>query len=58
VRRDGKFADVDVTNLVPGDVVRLSLGEAVPADTRLIETAALKCDQSIPSGEHTAKPFR
>jgi len=28
VRRDGTFDDVDVTHLVPGDVVRLSLGEA------------------------------
>ena len=37
VRRDAKFIAVDVTNLVPGDVIRLSLGEAVPADVRLIE---------------------
>jgi Mg2+-importing ATPase len=51
VRRDGTFIDVDVTNVVPGDVIRLSLGEAVPADMRLIETTALECDESILSGE-------
>jgi P-type Mg2+ transporter len=53
VRRDGTFVEVDVTNLVPGDVIRLSLGEAVPADVRLIETTALECDESILSGEST-----
>ncbi|HWS91865.1 MAG TPA: cation-transporting P-type ATPase, partial [Mycobacterium sp.] len=51
VRRDGTFVEVDVTNLVPGDVIRLSLGEAIPADVRLIETTALECDESILSGE-------
>jgi Mg2+-importing ATPase len=34
-RRDGAFIALDVTQLVPGDVIRLSLGEAVPADLRL-----------------------
>ena len=52
-RRDGTFVEVDVSNLVPGDVIRLSLGEAVPADVRLIETTALECDESILSGEST-----
>lgn len=53
VRRDGSFADIDVRDVVPGDVIRLSLGQAVPADVRLIETAALECDESILSGEST-----
>ena len=51
VRRDGTFVDIDVTQIVPGDVLRLSLGAAVPADARLIETLALECDESILSGE-------
>jgi P-type Mg2+ transporter len=51
VRRDGTFVEVDVTHVVRGDVVRLSLGDAVPADVRLIETTALECDESILSGE-------
>jgi Mg2+-importing ATPase len=54
VRRDGQFGKVDVTELVPGDVIRLALGEVVPADLRLIEVSALECDESILTGESTA----
>ncbi|MGH3643674.1 MAG: magnesium-translocating P-type ATPase, partial [Mycobacterium sp.] len=54
VRRDGDFDSVDVTALVPGDVVRLELGEVVPADLRLIEVSGLECNESILTGESTA----
>ena len=54
VRRDGRFTDVDVTDLVPGDVIRLALGEVVPADMRLIEVSGLECNESILTGESTA----
>ena len=53
VRRDGAFTAIDVTELVPGDVIRLSLGEAVPADLRLIEVTGLECNESILTGEST-----
>lgn len=53
VRRDGEFVSVRVTELVPGDVVRLSLGEAVPADVRLIDVNGLECNESILTGEST-----
>lgn len=53
VRRDGEFVTLPVTELVPGDVIRLSLGEAVPADVRLIEVSGLECDESILTGEST-----
>ena len=52
-RRDGTFVAIDVTELVPGDVIRLSLGEAVPADLRLIEATGLECNESILTGEST-----
>jgi P-type Mg2+ transporter len=52
-RRDSKFVTVNVTDLVPGDVIRLSLGEAVPADVRLIDVSGLECDESILTGEST-----
>jgi Mg2+-importing ATPase len=52
-RRDSKFVTVNVTDLVPGDVIRLSLGEAVPADVRLIDVNGLECDESILTGEST-----
>jgi Mg2+-importing ATPase len=37
VLRDGRPASVDVTSIVPGDVVDLRLGDIVPADLRLHE---------------------
>jgi P-type Mg2+ transporter len=54
VRRDGHFIKVDVTDLAPGDVIRLALGEAVPADVRVIEVAELECNEAILSGESSA----
>lgn len=49
--RDGVRRAVDVTELVRGDVVVLSVGTVVPADLRLIETSGLECDESIVTGE-------
>jgi Mg2+-importing ATPase len=54
VRRDQQFRRVDVTVLVPGDVIRLALGEVVPADVRLIDVNGLECNESILSGESSA----
>jgi Mg2+-importing ATPase len=51
VRRDGRWTSVDVTDLVPGDVVRLELGEVVPADLRLLHTTDLECDEAVLTGE-------
>ncbi len=51
VVRDGRPASVDVTSLVPGDVVRLQLGEVVPADLRLLEVNGLECDEAMMTGE-------
>ena len=45
------FTGVDVSELVPGDVIRLGLGELVPADVRLIEVTGLECNESILTGE-------
>jgi P-type Mg2+ transporter len=51
VLRDGLPVDVDVIDLVPGDVVRLSLGQIVPADIRLLDATGLECDESVLTGE-------
>ncbi|WP_369962187.1 magnesium-translocating P-type ATPase [Leifsonia sp. EB34] len=51
VLRGGTRRSVDVTELVPGDVVMLSVGTVVPADLRLIEANGLECDESIVTGE-------
>ncbi|MEW1805403.1 magnesium-translocating P-type ATPase [Pseudarthrobacter sp. NPDC080039] len=54
VLRGGATREVDVTALVPGDVVHLSLGAIIPADIRLLTTNNLLCDESILTGESQA----
>lgn len=49
--REGKIVDIDSTQLVPGDIVLLASGNKVPADLRLIDTASLKVDESLLTGE-------
>ena len=49
--RDGRTTTLDVTELVPGDVVELRLGDIVPADMRLLEVSGLQCDESVLTGE-------
>jgi Mg2+-importing ATPase len=56
VWRDGVQQAVDVTELVPGDVVGLTVGAVVPADLRLIEAVALECDEAVLTGESQATP--
>jgi len=51
VLRDGHLTSIDVTDLVPGDLVELRLGEVVPADVRLTGVTALACDESVLTGE-------
>ncbi|KAF5990661.1 magnesium-translocating P-type ATPase [Streptomyces sp. WAC00263] len=51
VVRDGRPSSVDVTALVPGDLVELRLGDIVPADIRLLEATGLECDESVLTGE-------
>lgn len=42
VVRDGRIQRIDPALLVPGDVVRLGLGDRVPADMRMIFVGDLK----------------
>ncbi|MGW3357538.1 magnesium-translocating P-type ATPase [Streptomyces bungoensis] len=51
VLRDGGPREVPVTELVPGDVVELRLGDVVPADLRLLQVAGLECGESVLTGE-------
>jgi hypothetical protein len=51
VMRDGDPTAVDVTELVPGDVVQLSVGDVVPADLRLLRAEGLECDEAVLTGE-------
>lgn len=56
VLREGRPTTVDVGVLVPGDVVRLTLGSLVPADLRLLEARQLECDESVLTGESVPSP--
>ena len=49
--RDGRPVMIDVTALVPGDVVELRLGDIVPADMRLLAAVGLECEESVLTGE-------
>ena len=51
VVRDGEETRIDSTDLVPGDVVVLQIGDRVPADLRLVEALNLKVDESALTGE-------
>jgi P-type Ca2+ transporter type 2C len=51
VIRDGAAAEIDATELVPGDVVLLTAGDRVPADGRLLEATRLESDESAMTGE-------
>ena len=51
VLRDGKMAALHSDELVPGDVVLLEAGDAVPADGRIIESASLKIEEAALTGE-------
>jgi H+-transporting ATPase len=51
VKRDGNWTEVDATILVPGDVIRLRLGDIIPADVKLAEGDYLSVDQSALTGE-------
>jgi H+-transporting ATPase len=51
VIRDGKWIKLPAKELVPGDVVRLHLGDRVPADVKLIDGDYLMVDESALTGE-------
>ena len=51
VIRDGVQATIDIENIVPGDIVKLSSGDMIPGDVRFIETKDLFIDQAALTGE-------
>ena len=51
VLRDGQRREVEVGELVPGDVVLLNAGEHVPGDGEILESAKLTADEAILTGE-------
>ncbi|MCA9058923.1 MAG: HAD-IC family P-type ATPase, partial [Planctomycetaceae bacterium] len=51
VLRDGQQQSIDAAKIVPGDVLLLNTGDAVPADARLLKTIELEVDESPLTGE-------
>ncbi|MBN1607900.1 MAG: cation-translocating P-type ATPase [Polyangiaceae bacterium] len=54
VRREGVLADIPASELVPGDLVVLEAGNLVPADGRIVESASLKVQEAMLTGESEA----
>ena len=54
VRRDGQVAEVDASQLVPGDIVLLEAGDRVPADGRLMVAHNLEAEEAALTGESHA----
>ncbi|HDZ88842.1 MAG TPA: plasma-membrane proton-efflux P-type ATPase, partial [Nitrospirae bacterium] len=51
VLRDGKFQTVDAKELVPGDIIKVKIGDLVPADVKLVAGDYIQADQSALTGE-------
>ena len=51
VKRDGKWINPSAGELVPGDIIRVRMGDIVPADARLLDGDPVEVDQSSLTGE-------
>ena len=58
VWRDGRLDKMDSTGLVPGDVIEVEAGDAVPADARLVESVDLAAEEAALTGESVAATKR
>lgn len=51
VLRDGKPVDINVEEVVPGDIVILEAGAVIPADSLILESNSLNIDEAVLTGE-------
>ncbi len=51
VLRNGVFKEIDAKNVVPGDIIKLKIGDIVPSDIKIIKLEELEIDQSVLTGE-------
>lgn len=53
VIRDGRAAKIPASELVPGDIILISVGNRIPADARLlsIDSGSFRIDQALLTGE-------
>lgn len=50
-RRDGNIVEIPAQQLVPGDIIMLEAGNAIPADGSLVESVNLRVQESVLTGE-------
>ena len=51
VVRDGELVEIDAKYLVSGDIIKLNIGDVIPADVRLINVEEMSTDESALTGE-------
>jgi len=51
VKRDGKQSEIDSSLLVPGDIVKVYVGDIVPSDMRIVECNSLEVNEATFTGE-------
>ena len=51
VLRDGKWEEIPAVEIVPGDMIRIKIGDIIPADMKLIDGDYVSVDQSALTGE-------
>lgn len=51
VKRNGEWKTIPARELVPGDIIRLHIGDIIPADANLLDCDPLEIDQSALTGE-------
>jgi H+-transporting ATPase len=51
VLRNGNWKQIAARELVPGDIIRLRIGDIIPADSKLLDGAPVQVDQSALTGE-------
>lgn len=51
--RDGSLAKIHASDLVPGDIISIAVGDKIPADCRLlfVSSSSFRVDQAILTGE-------
>lgn len=51
IKRNGKWQENEASELVPGDIVKIRIGDIIPADIKLIEGDFVSVDQAAITGE-------
>ena len=56
VIRDGKLQEIPSNELVPGDLIRIEMGDKIPADCKIVDSQNMEVDEAILTGESEPVP--